>query len=53
VFQIKLLFLIKPKILLKEKSGAVNSIAKAIDYLDFEQFSKPIHKYYLCYPKSK
>ncbi|MGI9541392.1 MAG: HD domain-containing protein, partial [Flavobacteriaceae bacterium] len=41
------------QILLKEKSGAVNSIAKAIDYLDFEQFSKPIHKYYLCYPKSK
>ena len=41
------------QILLKEKSGAVKSIAKVIDYLDFEQFSKPIHKYYLCYPKSK
>ena len=41
------------QILLQETSGKINSIAKSIDYLDFEQFSKPIHKYYLCYPKSK
>ena len=41
------------QILLQERSGKINSIAKSIDYLDFEQFSKPIHKYYLCYPKSK
>ncbi len=41
------------QILLQEKSGKINSIAKSINYLDFEQFSKPIHKYYLCYPKSK
>jgi len=41
------------QILLQERSGKINSIAKSIDYLDFEHFSKPIHKYYLCYPKSK
>jgi HD superfamily phosphohydrolase len=41
------------QILLQERSGKINSIAKSIDYLDFEQFYKPIHKYYLCYPKSK
>ena len=40
------------QILLQEKSGKINSIAKSINYLDFEQFSKPIHKYYLCYPKA-
>ena len=40
------------QILLQDKSGKINSIASAINYLDFEQFSKPILKYYLCYPKA-
>ncbi|MEK9614397.1 MAG: HD domain-containing protein [Flavobacteriaceae bacterium] len=39
------------QIILKEKSGKIHSIDKAIDYLDFKNFSTPIFKYYLCYPK--
>ena len=39
------------KILLKEKSGKIVPLESLINYLDFEQFSTPFHKYYLCYPK--
>jgi len=39
------------KILLKAKSGKIVPLESLINYLDFEQFSTPFHKYYLCYPK--
>ena len=40
------------QILLKNKSGSSAPLAETIDYLDFNQFSKPIYRYYLCYPKA-
>ncbi len=39
------------KIVLVDKAKKTISIERAIDYLDFETFSKPQIKYYLCYPK--
>ena len=39
------------KIVLVDKAKKTISIEKAIDYLDFDAFSKPQIKYYLCYPK--
>lgn len=39
-------------ILLLSKSTSVVHLDQAIRYLDFEQFSTPEVKYYLCYPKS-
>ena len=39
------------KIVLVDKTKKTISIEKAIDYLDFDAFSKPQIKYYLCYPK--
>ena len=38
-------------VLLLTKSNSIISLQKAISYLDFEQFSTPEVKYYLCYPK--
>ena len=39
------------QIFLKDKVGVVKPINKLIDYLDFKEFSEPIFRYYLCYPK--
>ena len=39
------------QILLKSKSGKLISLTDTIDYFDINQFSKPIYRYYLCYPK--
>ncbi len=39
------------KIVLVDKAKKTISIERAIDYLDFDAFSKPQIKYYLCYPK--
>ena len=39
------------QILLKSKSGKLKSLTETIDYFDISQFSKPIYRYYLCYPK--
>jgi hypothetical protein len=39
------------QILLKNKSGKPTPLAETIDYLDFNTFSKPLYRYYLCYPK--
>ena len=40
------------QLLLLDKNNHVFPISKAINYLDFKQFSAPLTKYYLCYPKS-
>ena len=40
------------QILLRNKQGDPIPLASAIDYLDFNPFSKPIYRYYLCYPKT-
>ncbi len=40
------------QILLKNKSTHPTPLTKSIYYLDFNQFSRPIYRYYLCYPKS-
>ncbi len=40
------------QILLRNKQGDPVPLASAIDYLDFNPFSKPIYRYYLCYPKT-
>jgi len=34
-----------------DKNDRVFPIADAISYLDFKQFSTPVIKFYLCYPK--
>jgi HD superfamily phosphohydrolase len=39
------------QILILDKNGAIYPIANAITYLDFKQFSTPVTKHYLCYPK--
>ena len=39
------------QLLILEKSGKVFPIAEVIQYLDFKQFSTPVVKHYLCYPK--
>jgi hypothetical protein len=39
------------QLLILEKNGNIFPIAEAIQYLDFKQFSTPVTKYYLCYPK--
>ena len=39
------------QILIKEKSGKVESMAKYVSYLDSNAFSSPNVKHYLCYPK--
>lgn len=39
------------QILLKNKSGNPTPLDQTIDYLDFNTFSKPLYRYYLCYPK--
>ena len=41
--QIKILF----------KTGKVKDIIKASDQLNLKALSKPITKYYICYPKNK
>ena len=35
------------------KSGKIKDIVKASDQLSSKAFSKPITKYYICYPKKK
>ncbi|MGB2514382.1 MAG: phosphohydrolase, partial [Flavobacteriaceae bacterium] len=40
------------QLLLLDKNNHVFPISKTINYLDFKQFSAPLTKYYLCYPKS-
>jgi HD superfamily phosphohydrolase len=39
------------QIWLKNKTAEIKPLAETIDYLDFNHFSKPIYRYYLCYPK--
>lgn len=39
------------QILIVDKKNHVYPMADAITYLDFKQFSTPIIKFYLCYPK--
>ena len=39
------------QILILDKNGTIYPIANAITYLDFKQFSTPVTKHYLCYPK--
>ena len=39
------------RLLILDKNDNVFPIAEAIQYLDFKQFSTPVTKYYLCYPK--
>ena len=39
------------QILIKTKTGEIIPLSNTIDYLDFDQFSKPIFQHYLCYPK--
>ena len=40
------------QIVLRNKGGDPIPLASAIDYLGFNPFSKPIYRYYLCYPKT-
>ena len=35
------------------KSGKIKNIAKASDQLNLKALSKPVTKYYMCYPKNK
>lgn len=35
------------------KSGKIQDVAKASDLLNLEALSKPVTKYYICYPKDK
>ena len=35
------------------KKGKLKDIAKASDQLNLKALSKPVVKYYLCYPKNK
>ena len=39
------------QILLINKSTCTIPLTESINYLDFNQFSKPVYRYYLCYPK--
>ena len=39
------------RLLILDKNDNVFPLAEAIQYLDFKQFSTPMTKYYLCYPK--
>jgi len=39
------------QILLINKSTCRIPLTEIINYLDFNQFSKPVYRYYLCYPK--
>ena len=39
------------RLLILDKNGNVFPLAEAIQYLDFKQFSTPVTRYYLCYPK--
>lgn len=40
------------QLLLLNNKNQVFPISEAINYLDFKQFSAPLTKYYLCYPKA-
>ena len=35
------------------KSGKIEDIAKASDQFNLKALSKPVTKYYICYPKEK
>lgn len=39
------------QIFLRDKAGDIKPINKIIYYLDYKEFSEPIFRYYLCYPK--
>ena len=43
----------KQKINILLKSGKIKDIAKASDQLNLKALSKPVTKYYMCYPKKK
>jgi len=43
----------KQKINILFKSGKVTDIVKASDHLNLKVLSKPVTKYYICYPKDK
>ena len=35
------------------KNGKISDVAKASDQLNLDALSKPVVKYYICYPKQK
>jgi len=39
------------QIIILDRNGNVFPISERIQYLDFKQFSTPVVKHYLCYPK--
>ena len=43
----------KHNILIRYKNGTLKDIVKASDQLNLEALSKPVVKYYMCYPKKK
>jgi len=43
----------KQKIKILYKSGKVSDIVKATDHLNLKVLSKPVTKYYICFPKDK
>ena len=43
----------KQKIKILYKSGKVTDIVKATDHLNLKVLSKPVTKYYICFPKDK
>ena len=43
----------KQHINIQLKSGKIKYIVKASDQLNLEALSKPVTKYYMCYPKKK
>jgi hypothetical protein len=43
----------KQNINILHKSGKIEDIVKASDHLNLKTLSKPVTKYYICYPKDK
>jgi hypothetical protein len=43
----------KQKINILHKNGKIEDIVKASDQLNLKALSKPVTKYYICYPKQK
>ena len=52
VFQIKHISLSYKLLKILQKSGKVVDIAKASDQFNIKALSKPVTKYYICYPKA-
>ena len=43
----------KQNINILHKTGKIEDIVKATDQLNLKALSKPVTKYYICYPKEK